>query len=86
MTEKIGQIGYNPSSLFNAQDILKIGKLLDVRPNVSSIWIPESWGREAFVMLGAIAAITKKIKLRNFDCKHVFQNTRYIGNGRFHLR
>jgi 5,10-methylenetetrahydromethanopterin reductase len=63
MTEKIGQIGYNPSSLFNAQDILKIGKLLDVRPNVSSIWIPESWGREAFVMLGAIATITEKIKL-----------------------
>ena len=61
--EKIGQIGYNPSSLFNAQDILKIGKLLDVRPNVSSIWIPESWGREAFVMLGAIAAITEKIKI-----------------------
>jgi len=63
MTEKIGQIGYNPSSLFNAHDILKIGRLLDDIPNVSSIWIPESWGREAFVMLGAVAAITRRIKI-----------------------
>ncbi|MDP9210691.1 MAG: LLM class flavin-dependent oxidoreductase, partial [Thermoproteota archaeon] len=37
--------------------------LLDNRPQVHSIWIPESWGREAFVMLGAIASLTSKIKL-----------------------
>lgn len=63
MTEKIGQIGINPSSLFNTQDILEFAKLLDSRPQVNSIWIPESWGREAFVMLGAIASLTSKIKL-----------------------
>jgi alkanesulfonate monooxygenase SsuD/methylene tetrahydromethanopterin reductase-like flavin-dependent oxidoreductase (luciferase family) len=63
MTDKIGQIGINPSSLFNAQDILEFAKLLDNRPQVHSIWIPESWGREAFVMLGAIAPLTSKIKL-----------------------
>ena len=32
----------------------KFAKLLDFRPQVNSIWIPESWGREAFVMIGAI--------------------------------
>jgi alkanesulfonate monooxygenase SsuD/methylene tetrahydromethanopterin reductase-like flavin-dependent oxidoreductase (luciferase family) len=63
MTDKIGQIGINPSSLFNTQDILQLAKLLDNRPQVHSIWIPESWGREAFVMLGAIASLTSKIKL-----------------------
>jgi 5,10-methylenetetrahydromethanopterin reductase len=63
MTDKIGQIGINPSSLFNTQDILEFAKLLDNRPQVHSIWIPESWGREAFVMLGAIASLTSKIKL-----------------------
>lgn len=63
MTDKIGQIGINPSSLFNTQDILEFAKLLDNRPQVNSIWIPESWGREAFVMLGAIASLTSRIKL-----------------------
>ena len=63
MTDEIGQIGYNPSSLFNTQDILEFAKQLDFKPQVNSIWIPESWGREAFVMLGAIGAITRRIKL-----------------------
>ena len=63
MTEEIGQIGYNPSSLFNTQDILEFAKQLDYKPQANSLWIPESWGREAFVMLGAIAAMTSRIKL-----------------------
>jgi 5,10-methylenetetrahydromethanopterin reductase len=63
MTDEIGQIGYNPSSLFNTQDILEFAKQLDFKPQVNSIWIPESWGREAFVILGAIGAITRRIKL-----------------------
>lgn len=63
MSDKIGQIGINPSSLFNTQDILEFAKQLDKRPQVHSIWIPESWGREAFVMLGAIATLTGRVKL-----------------------
>ena len=63
MTEEIGQIGYNPSSLFNTQDILEFAKQLDYKPQVNSLWIPESWGREAFVMLGAIGTMTRRIKL-----------------------
>ena len=63
MIEENGQIGYNPSSLFKTQDILEIAKQLDSKPQVNSLWIPESWGREAFVMLGAIGAMTRRIKL-----------------------
>lgn len=63
MTDEIGQIGYNPSSLFNTKDILEFAKQLDFKPKVNSLWIPESWGREAFVMLGAIGAMTRRIKL-----------------------
>lgn len=63
MTDEIGQIGYNPSSLFNTQDILELAKQLDYKPRVNSLWIPESWGREAFVMLGAIGTMTRRIKL-----------------------
>ena len=62
MTDEIGQIGINPSSLFKTQHIFEFAKQLDNR-SVHSIWIPESWGREAFVMLGAIASLTSKIKL-----------------------
>ena len=62
MIDEIGRIGINPSSLFNTQDILGFAKQLDNR-SVHSIWIPESWGREAFVMLGAIASLTSKIKI-----------------------
>lgn len=63
MTNKIDQIGINPSSLFNTQDVIKFAKHLDNKLPVHSIWIPESWGREAFVMLGAIASLTSSIKL-----------------------
>lgn len=63
MTDEIDQIGYNPSSLFNTKDILEFAKQLDFKPQVNSLWIPESWGREAFVMLGAIGAMTRRIKL-----------------------
>ncbi|HET8847391.1 MAG TPA: LLM class flavin-dependent oxidoreductase [Nitrososphaeraceae archaeon] len=63
MSDKIGQIGINPSSLFNTQDILEFAKQLDNRLQVHSIWIPESWGREAFVMLGAIATLTERVKI-----------------------
>lgn len=63
MTEEIGQIGYNPSSLFKTKDIIEFAKQLDHKHQVNSLWIPESWGREAFVMLGAIGAMTRRIKL-----------------------
>ena len=38
-------------------------KLADDRQNIDSLWIPESWGREAFTTLGALSQITTKVKL-----------------------
>jgi alkanesulfonate monooxygenase SsuD/methylene tetrahydromethanopterin reductase-like flavin-dependent oxidoreductase (luciferase family) len=31
--------------------------------NVDSVWVPESWGRESFSTLGAVAQVTEKVRL-----------------------
>jgi 5,10-methylenetetrahydromethanopterin reductase len=61
-TRKV-RIGLNPSSLFTSTDVIKFAKLADKVKQADSIWIPESWGREAFSMLGAISQVTSNIKL-----------------------
>ena len=38
-------------------------KLADHKQNVDSLWVPESWGREAFTSLGALSQVTTKVKL-----------------------
>ncbi len=63
MTAKRIRIGYNPSSLFASRDVIEFAKSADQFVRADSIWMPESWGREAFVMLGAISQVTNKIKL-----------------------
>lgn len=62
MTSKV-RIGFSPSSLFRTCDVMKFSKLADKVAQADSIWIPESWGREAFSMLGAISQITKRVRL-----------------------
>lgn len=57
------KIAYNPGSLLSMQEVLAFAKLADDKPNVDSLWVPESWGREAFVSLGALSQITNKVKL-----------------------
>lgn len=57
------KIGYSPSSIFCGPDVLRFAKQIDKHERIDSIWIPESWGREAFVMLGAISQMTQRIKL-----------------------
>ena len=57
------RIGYNPSSLFGSLDVIKFARAADHFVKADSIWMPESWGREAFVMLGAISQVTNRIKL-----------------------
>jgi 5,10-methylenetetrahydromethanopterin reductase len=63
MSNKKIRIGYNPSSLFSTKDIVRFAKLSDGVLQADSIWIPESWGREAFTMLGTISQVTNRIKL-----------------------
>lgn len=57
------KIGYNLGTLIAGKDLLLFSKLADGMKNVDSIWIPESWGREAFSSLGAMSQVTKKVKL-----------------------
>src|SRR5918911_2750154 len=59
----LDRIGYNPGSLLSMQEVLTFAKLANDKPNVNSLWIPESWGREAFASLGALSQITTKPKL-----------------------
>ena len=60
---KIDKIAYNPGTLLSMEDVLLFAKLADDRKNVDSLWVPESWGREAFASLGALSQITKKVNL-----------------------
>jgi 5,10-methylenetetrahydromethanopterin reductase len=57
------KIGYNLGTLISGKDLLLFSKLADSMKNVDSIWIPESWGREAFSSLGAMSQVTKNVKL-----------------------
>ena len=60
---KIDKIAYNPGTLLSMEEVLLFAKLADDRKNVDSLWVPESWGREAFASLGALSQITKKVNL-----------------------
>lgn len=60
---KIDKIAYNPGTLLSMEEVLLFAKLADDRKNVESLWVPESWGREAFASLGALSQITKKVNL-----------------------
>jgi 5,10-methylenetetrahydromethanopterin reductase len=59
----LDKIGYNPGSLLSMQEVITFAKLANDKPNIDSLWIPESWGREAFASLGALSQITTKPKL-----------------------
>ena len=56
-------IGYNPGSLLSMDEVLSFSKLADNCKNVDSLWVPESWGREAFASLGAISQITSRVRI-----------------------
>ncbi|HEY0579749.1 MAG TPA: LLM class flavin-dependent oxidoreductase [Candidatus Nitrosocosmicus sp.] len=57
------KIGFSIGSLLNTKDILKFSSHIDKNEYINSIWIPESWGKEAFSLLGAISQVTKRINL-----------------------
>ena len=60
---KIDKIAYNPGTLLSMEEVLLFAKLADDRKNVDSLWVPESWGREAFTSLGALSQNTEQVKL-----------------------
>lgn len=57
------RIGYNPGSLLSIKEVLLFSKLADRSMDVDSLWVPESWGREAFSTLGAISQITNRVRI-----------------------
>ncbi|HET7149325.1 MAG TPA: LLM class flavin-dependent oxidoreductase [Candidatus Nitrosopolaris sp.] len=57
------RIGYNLGSLLSMKQVLLFSKLADLSKDVDSLWVPESWGREAFSTLGAISQITNRVRI-----------------------
>ena len=56
------RLGFSLGTLLEYDEVLKCAVLAD-KQGVESVWIPESWGREAFVTLGSLAALTKQVLL-----------------------
>lgn len=57
------KIAFSIGSLLNPKQILNFSTNVDANRNVHSIWTPESWGKEAFSILGSISQVTKRIKI-----------------------
>lgn len=57
------KIGYSLGPLLSMQEVLACAKMADLRENVDSLWIPESWGRESFATLGAMSQVTAEVRL-----------------------
>jgi 5,10-methylenetetrahydromethanopterin reductase len=57
------RIAYNPGSLLSMHEVLSFAKIADKNKDIDSLWIPESWGREAFASLGAVSQVTRNVKL-----------------------
>jgi len=56
------RIGFSLGTLLKHDEVLRCASIAD-RLGVESLWIPESWGREAFVTIGSITALTKRVLL-----------------------
>jgi 5,10-methylenetetrahydromethanopterin reductase len=60
---RLDRIAYNPGSLLTMGEVLSFAKRADKNKRIHSLWIPESWGREAFASLGAMSQGTRSVKL-----------------------
>ena len=56
------RLGFSLGTLLKHDEVLRCATIAD-KQGVESIWIPESWGREAFVTLGSLAMLTKRVLL-----------------------
>jgi probable F420-dependent oxidoreductase len=55
------RVGFSLGPLLSMDEVVKCAALADGRAD--SVWVPESWGRESFATLGAVAQATKKVRL-----------------------
>jgi len=56
------RLGFSLGTLLEHDEVLRCAAIAD-KQEAESVWIPESWGREAFVTLGSLAALTKRVLL-----------------------
>ncbi|HSA75771.1 MAG TPA: LLM class flavin-dependent oxidoreductase [Candidatus Nitrosocosmicus sp.] len=57
------KIAFSTGTLLNPKQILHFSSNVDTNKNVHSIWTPESWGKEAFSILGSISQVTERVKI-----------------------
>lgn len=57
------RFGLSIGSLLNIKNVIDLSASADKHEHIDSLWVPESWGKEAFSTLGAISQITKNVKL-----------------------
>jgi alkanesulfonate monooxygenase SsuD/methylene tetrahydromethanopterin reductase-like flavin-dependent oxidoreductase (luciferase family) len=57
------KIAFSTGSLLNPKEILNFCSNVDTNKNVHSVWTPESWGKEAFSLLGSISQVTSRVKI-----------------------
>ncbi len=56
------RLGVSLGMLLSMEQVLEYARIADAL-GIDSIWIPESWGRDAFSTLGYIASIARKARL-----------------------
>jgi alkanesulfonate monooxygenase SsuD/methylene tetrahydromethanopterin reductase-like flavin-dependent oxidoreductase (luciferase family) len=61
--EGLPRIGFSLGPLLSIGQVLEFARLADQKQNVDSLWIPESWGREAYSTLGALTQATTRVRL-----------------------
>lgn len=57
------KIGFSVGSLLKTKNVVDFSSNIDKYEHIDSLWVPESWGKEAFSILGAISQVTKRVKL-----------------------
>jgi 5,10-methylenetetrahydromethanopterin reductase len=57
------KLGYSLGPLLSMEEVLRCAILADGHDSVDSVWVPESWGRESFATLGAVAHATKRLRI-----------------------
>ena len=69
------KIGFSIGSLLNTKDILEFSSHIDKNEYIDSIWVPESWGKEAFSIIGSNFTSYQKNKFRNINNQYLFSNS-----------
>jgi 5,10-methylenetetrahydromethanopterin reductase len=56
-------IGFSVGSLLRTKEIIDFASKIEQNESVNSLWVPETWGREAFSILGAMTNVTHRVNL-----------------------